>query len=90
MNTSMFEPMISISIEVVEKQLISPDIVIQLEPGMDKPSAGQPGKTAGSLVLFKEPGGSITLLVSTGLPGKTTAESFRSAGGAIARTSWLA
>ena len=87
MNTSMFEPMISISIEVVEKQLISPDIVIQLEPGMDKPSAGQPGKTAGSLVLFKEPGGSITLLVSTGLPGKTTAESFRSAGGAISR--WL-
>ena len=87
MNTSLFEPQISISIEVVERQLVTLPISIQLQPGVDKPVPGQPGKTAGSLVLIKDASGSFLLLVSTGLPGKTSAESFRSAGGAIAR--WL-
>jgi leucyl aminopeptidase len=86
MNIHVFEPQISVSIEIVERQLIAYPISVVLQPGSDKPVPGLPGKTAGSLVLVKE-NTNFTLLVSTGLPGKANAESFRCAGGAIAR--WL-
>jgi len=87
MNISIFEPQISVNLEIVERSLVAYPIIVTLQPGSDRPGPGLPGKAAGSLVLVKENNNAYTLFVSTGLPGKTTAESFRLAGGAISR--WL-
>jgi len=86
MNMIDFEPQVFVKIEITEK--LPPDcpISVVLQPGSDTPAPGVPGKTAGSLFLVKE-NDRLTLLVSTGLPGKASPESFRCAGGAIAR--WL-
>ena len=87
MNIDDFEPMFPLSIEIIERQLMALPVTILLQPGSDKPVPGLPGKAAGSLALVKDNNTSLSLLVSTGPTGKTTAESFRSAGAAIAR--WM-
>ena len=62
-------------------------ISITLKPAPEKPAAGEPGKTAGDVVFIPKDTGSAALTISLGQPFKPTPETFRKAGGGLAR--WI-
>jgi leucyl aminopeptidase len=57
------------------------------KPAPEKPAAGEPGKQAGDIFLEKTSDGKQSVVVSLGSQSKRSAETFRQAGGGLAR--WL-
>ncbi|MCE1254059.1 MAG: leucyl aminopeptidase [Anaerolineae bacterium] len=87
MNIKDFEPVKTLSISVVREKPSGSPITVILQPGSEQAALGEPGKSAGSLIVNRADNGEIRLIVSTGLPAKATPETLRQTGGLLAR--WL-
>jgi leucyl aminopeptidase len=66
---------------------ISPDLTVILRSAPKEPQLGEPGKTTGDILLREASNGERTALVSLGSQESISQETFRQAGGAVAR--WL-
>jgi leucyl aminopeptidase len=64
-----------------------PALAVQFEFAPKQPLLGSPGKSTGDILLREAPDGARTVLVSLGSSDHPTPETFRQAGGSLAR--WL-
>jgi leucyl aminopeptidase len=85
--SSRYLPKRNLTIQVSAAPSPAPALKAQFKPAPEKPALGEPGKSAGEVVLGKDGSGQPVALVSLGKPGKITLDTFRQAGGGLAR--WL-
>lgn len=84
MTTPFVEPAVSIKFEVVTDVLSEEVLRVLFKAAPEKPALGEAGAQAGDTTLLD----CKTVLVSLGKSGKLTTESFRQAGGGLAK--WIA
>lgn len=76
-----------IQIRIAEPDETPGKLLVHLEFAADKPVPGSPGKQVGDIVIIETSAGKKEVVVSLGEKAKSTEETFRQAGGALAR--WL-
>ncbi len=84
MTTSFVEPVVSIKFEISSAALSEKELHLVFKTSPDKPALGEAGAKAGATNLIDP----ATALVSLGKAGKLSSESFRQAGGGLAK--WIA
>jgi leucyl aminopeptidase len=77
----------TLSIKVISPHPEIPSLTAQFKSAPEKAALGEPGKQAGDVVLTEDERGYTRALVSLGNSSKFTLDSFRQAGGGLAR--WL-
>ncbi len=83
MTTPFVEPAVSIKFEIIPDVLGEKELRVLFKPAPEKPTLGEPGPKAGDTTLVDR----TTVLVSLGKASKLSPESFRQAGGGLAR--WI-
>ena len=83
MTTPFVEPAVSIHFEITSEKPFATELQVIFKPAAEKPALGAAGAQAGDTVLLD----GKTVLVSLGKSSKLTPDSFRQAGGGLAR--WL-
>ena len=83
MTTPFVEPAVSIHFEITSEKPFATELQVIFKPAAEKPALGAAGAQAGDTVLLD----GKTVLVSLGKSNKLTPDSFRQAGGGLAR--WL-
>ena len=83
MTTPFVEPAVSIHFEITSEKPFATELQVIFKPAAEKPALGEAGAQAGDTVLLD----GKTVLVSLGKSNKLTPDSFRQAGGGLAR--WL-
>jgi leucyl aminopeptidase len=83
LTTPFVEPAVSIHFEITSEKPLATELQVIFKPAAEKPALGAAGAQAGDTVLLD----GKTVLVSLGKSSKLTPDSFRQAGGGLAR--WL-
>ena len=83
MTIPFVEPTVSIHFEITSEKPFATELRVIFKPAAEKPALGEAGAQAGDTVLLD----GKTVLVSLGKSSKLTPDSFRQAGGGLAR--WL-
>jgi leucyl aminopeptidase len=77
------DPAVSIKFEVLSDVLSENELRVVFKPAPEKPALGEPGAQAGDVTLLDQ----TSVLVSLGKASKLSPDSFRQAGGGLAR--WI-
>ncbi|TLN02244.1 hypothetical protein FDZ74_15350, partial [bacterium] len=83
LTTPFVEPAVSIQFEIIPDALGEKELRVVFKPSPEKPALGEAGPQAGDTALLDR----TTVLVSLGKASKLSPESFRQAGGGLAK--WL-
>lgn len=76
-----------LQIRIADPQEAPSELLIHLDFAAEKPSPGRPGKQVGDILITKTASGNHEIIISLGEQKKCTSDTFRQAGGSLAR--WL-